>query len=96
LSELSLFKDLRGPPGPEIFSAPLSPFRSTELQWHIAPRALAMRRSSLAPGRPMRLRSFIVSQYNDGFEFWQVIFRNGSNLLEIRTASTAVMAIQGS
>src|SRR5271170_7766236 len=37
LSELSLFKDLRGPPGPETFPAPLSPLRSTGLQWHIAP-----------------------------------------------------------
>src|SRR5580658_1588521 len=30
LSELSLFKDLRGPPGPEIILAPLSPCRSAE------------------------------------------------------------------
>jgi hypothetical protein len=37
LSELSLFNDLRGPPGPEISSAPLSPFRSTEQQWHMSP-----------------------------------------------------------
>jgi hypothetical protein len=37
LSELSLFKDLRGPPGLKLFSAPLSSFRSTDLQWHIAP-----------------------------------------------------------
>src|SRR5271163_5010007 len=74
LSELSLFKDLRGPPGPEISSAPLSPFRSTELQRHM--RALAIRRSSLAPGRPMWLRSFITSHYSDDLEFWQAFFRN--------------------
>jgi hypothetical protein len=53
LSELSLFKDLRGPPGPEnIFGSSL-PFRSTELERHMRRRALAMRRSSLAPRRPM-------------------------------------------
>ena len=39
----------------------LSPFGSTELQGHMRRRALAMRRSSLAPGRPMRLRSFIAT-----------------------------------
>src|SRR5271155_1983094 len=76
LSELSLFKDLRGPPGPEIFSAPLSSFSSTELQWHMRQRALAMRRSSSAPGRPMWLRSFITSHYSDDSEPWQAFFRN--------------------
>src|SRR5271156_1050214 len=74
LSELSPFKDLRGPPGPEISSTPLSPFRSTELRRHM--RALAMRRSSLAPGCPMWLRSFITSHYSDDFEPWQAFFRN--------------------
>jgi hypothetical protein len=36
LSELSLFKDLRGPLGLKLFSAPLSPLRGAELQWRIA------------------------------------------------------------
>src|SRR5271163_3489807 len=76
LSVSSLFKDLRGPPGPEISSAPLSPFRSTELQRHMRWRALAMRRSSLAPGRPTWLRSIITSHYSDDFEPRQAFFRN--------------------
>ena len=93
LSGLSLFKDLRGPPGPEISLAPLSASASTELQWRIAPRALAMRRSSLAPGRPIWLRSFIASHYSDEFEFWQAFFRKSNRILEMRTTSTAVTAL---
>src|SRR5271156_1068683 len=76
LSELSLFKDLRGPPGPEISSAPLSP---VEKHWAAMAYCAGARsqcgRSSLAPGRPMWLRSFITSHYGDVFEFWQAVFR---------------------
>jgi hypothetical protein len=65
LPEFSLFMDLPRPPGPKLSSAPLSSLKSTELQWHTRRRALVMRRSSLAPGRPMWLRSFIASDYSD-------------------------------
>jgi hypothetical protein len=69
------FQGLARTPGPEIFfGSSLSPFRSTELQWHMCRRALAMRRSSLAPGRPMWLRSFTTSHCSDDFDFWLVNF----------------------
>jgi hypothetical protein len=76
LAVLSLFKDLRRPPGPEIFLAPFCSFRNTEQQWHMRRRGLAMRRSSLAPGGPLRLRSFITAHYSDAFDFCQDVFRN--------------------
>jgi len=37
-------------------------------------RALAMRRSSLAPGPPMSLGSLITSDHSDDFELWRVNF----------------------
>ena len=39
LSVLSLFKDLRGPLGPKIFSSPLSPLSNTEILCNIRERA---------------------------------------------------------
>jgi hypothetical protein len=74
LSELGLFKDLRGPPGPEISLAPLSPFRSTELRWHIAPARARNSPLLVSAGRAMWLRSFITPQYSDDFEFVKIFF----------------------
>jgi hypothetical protein len=61
LSVSSLFKDLRRPPGPENILRLLSP-RSEALSSNgiLRGRALAMRRSLPAPGRPMWLSSFIL------------------------------------
>jgi hypothetical protein len=56
-------------------------------------RALAMRRSSLAPCRPMWLGSFITSLYSDVFEFWQAFFLKSDGILEIGTASTVIIAL---
>ena len=57
-------------------------------------RALAMRRSSSAPDRPMWLRSFIASHYSDVFDFWQDVFSNPwCNILKRRTVSAAAMAL---
>jgi hypothetical protein len=73
LSELSLFKELRGPPGPKIILTAFSRFRNAEAQWHMRWRAPAMR-SSLAPGRAMWLRPrlFIASGYSDVFQGLQI------------------------
>src|SRR5271156_5829004 len=90
LSELSLFKDLRGPPGPEISSAPLPPLRSTELQWHMRRRNAAL----LVSAGPSDVAQVIHHPHcSDGFEFWQAIFRKSSNILITRTTSTALIAL---
>jgi hypothetical protein len=72
LSVLSLFKDLRGPPGPENIFDPLSTFRGAEPERRMRRRAPAMRLSSLALDRPMWLMSFIAWHYAGAFDFGQV------------------------
>jgi hypothetical protein len=83
LSVLSLFKDLRGPP----------PLRSTEQQWHMRRRALAMRRSSLALGRPMRIRSYITCHYSDVSIFVKRFSNAHGNILKRRTTLAALIAL---
>jgi hypothetical protein len=66
LFELSLFKGLRGPLALKIFFGSTLPVGERRAAMACAPaRALAVRRSALAPGCPMWLRSFITSHYSD-------------------------------
>jgi hypothetical protein len=84
LSELSLFKNLRGPPSPEIISPPLSQFRSTELQWHNAPARA--RDAALLVGAGSSDAAPVVHHphYSDDFEFCQ-IFRSFGRQFSAKT-----------
>jgi hypothetical protein len=81
LSVLSLFKDLRGPPGLKIFFAPF-PGQSASLAVAGGP---ATRRCSWAPGRRMGLKPFITRHHSNYLHFLQYFFHNSEKILEKRT-----------
>src|SRR5271155_3649072 len=67
LSELSLFKDLRGPLAQKHFRL-LSSFQKHRAAMAYAPPRARDAALLLMPGRPMWLRSFITPHYSDDFE----------------------------
>ena len=73
LSELSLFKDLRGPPGPEISSAPLSRSEALSAMAYAPARA---RNAALLVSAGLSDVAQVIHRlpYSDDFEFWSSYF----------------------
>jgi hypothetical protein len=84
LSELSVFKGLRGPPGPKIFLG--SPSEDRSLVWSVPARV----RRRVAPRFGSRRSS--QEHYNDGSGFCQAIIQRARNMLEKRIHSTTPIA----
>ena len=75
LSELSLFNDLRGPPGPEIIFGPL-PVQKHRTEMVYAPARARDAALLVSAGSSDVAEVIITSHYSDDFEPWQAFFRN--------------------